>query len=69
MPVSWLSIPAILLTFIFVFVPGFLWIVDRIFRKPLGSALFKVTWNKWMILLSILFWIADRVWVYVANKP
>lgn len=67
MQVSWISIPAILLSFIYIFVPVFLWLTDRIFRKPLGSRLFIPTWNKWMILLAICLWIADRFWVYFSR--
>jgi len=61
MPLSWWVIPAILCTFIFVFVPGFLWLVDRIFRKPLGEPLFKVSWNWWGLGATVLCWIMEFV--------
>lgn len=64
-PLTWLAIPAILLTFIYLFVPAFLWLVDRIFRKPLGSTLFSVSWNIWGILAALLCWLGDRIWIWL----
>ncbi len=62
--ISWFIVPAILLTFLFVAVPAFLWLVDRIFRKPLGESLFKVQWKPLWIALAVICWIIDRVWVH-----
>ena len=62
--VSWAILPAILLTFIYIFVPGMLWLVDLILRKPIGSKVFQVEWKPLWIALAVAFWIIDRLWVY-----
>lgn len=61
---SWLAIPAIILTFMYWVVPAILWLVDRVFRKPLGEQIFKVDWNIWGMLAAVACWMADRAWVW-----
>jgi hypothetical protein len=64
MQLSWFILPAILLSFLFIVVPGILWLANRLLRKPLGENILQVSWNKWGIILALCCWIADRVWVH-----
>jgi hypothetical protein len=68
MNVSWVAVIATLTTFIYIFVPLFLWSTDLVLKKVLGNQIFKVQWNRIMILISILLWIIDRIWVYFNNN-
>lgn len=54
---QWALIPAIILTLIYLFTPAILWVIDRVFRKPLGQRLFKVHWNLWGIAGAVLCWL------------
>jgi hypothetical protein len=46
---------AVICAFIFVVVPGILFLLDLLLRKPLGQRIFVVQWNKIGIILGLVF--------------
>jgi hypothetical protein len=53
----WLLLGAILSGFFFVFVPGILWILDKIFSKVLEQRLFAVKWHLAGVAATLLLWL------------
>lgn len=53
----WLLLGAILSGFFFVFVPGILWILDKMFSKVLEQRLFAVKWHRVGVAASLLLWL------------
>lgn len=53
----WLLLGAVLSGFFFVFVPGILWILDKMFSKVLEQRLFAVKWNRAGVAVSLILWL------------
>lgn len=52
----WLLLGAILAGFFFIFVPGILWILDKMFSRILEQRLFAVRWNLFGVIAAIILW-------------
>ena len=52
----WILLGAVLTSFFYLFVPGALWLVDRLFRNILEQRLFAVKWHWRGMLVSLILW-------------
>jgi hypothetical protein len=53
----WILLGAVLTGFFFVFVPGILWVLDKMFSKVLEQRLFAVRWNLSGVIAAIILWV------------
>ena len=53
----WILLGAVLTTFFYLFVPGALWLVDRLLRNTLEQKLFIVKWHWAGVAISVVLWV------------